>query len=112
MDATRTGQGDDQVIVFEGRVIGKAGLWDNQEIGFILAPDLWGRGLAREALEAVISRARARGVKRIAADVDPRNAASIGLLTRLGFVRSGAAKATTKIGDEWADSVYFELSLA
>lgn len=111
MEATASGQGDDQVVVFEGRVIGKAGLWDNREVGFILAPELWGRGLAHEALEAVIARARSRGVTRIAADVDPRNGASIGLLTRLGFVRTGEAKATVKVGDEWADSLYFELVL-
>jgi RimJ/RimL family protein N-acetyltransferase len=112
MDATRTGQGNDQVVVFEGRVIGKAGLWDNEEIGFILAPEMWGRGLAREALEMVIARARMRAVKRITADVDPRNLASIGLLTRLGFVHTGEAEATIKVGDEWADSVYLELILA
>lgn len=111
MEATASGHGDDQVVVFEGRVIGKAGLWDNREVGFILAPDLWGRGLAREALEAVIARARSRGLTRVAADVDPRNAASIGLLTRLGFVRTGEAKATVKVGDKWADSLYFELVL-
>jgi RimJ/RimL family protein N-acetyltransferase len=111
MAATASGQGDDQVVVFEGRVIGKAGLWDNREVGFILAPDLWGRGLAREALAAVIARARSRGLTRITADVDPRNAASIGLLTRLGFVRKGEAKATVKVGDEWMDSLYFELVL-
>jgi RimJ/RimL family protein N-acetyltransferase len=62
-------------------------------------------------LAAVIARARSRGLTRIAADVDPRNAASIGLLTRLGFVRKGEAKATVKVGDEWMDSLYFELVL-
>jgi RimJ/RimL family protein N-acetyltransferase len=112
MDASRDGEGDDQVILFEGRVIGKAGLWDNEEIGFILAPEMWSKGLAREALEAVIDRARQRGVARITADVDPRNAASLGLLTRLGFVRTGEAKATVQVGGEWADSVYFQLDLS
>ncbi len=112
MEATQAGEGDDQVVVFEGQVIGKAGLWNNEEIGFILAPELWGQGLAREALEAVIAQARKRGVARITADVDPRNALSIGLLTRLGFVQTGEARATVKVGDEWADSLYFELVLA
>jgi ribosomal-protein-alanine N-acetyltransferase len=112
MEATESGRGDDQVVIFEGRVIGKAGLWDSREIGFILAPDLWGRGLAREALEAVIARACLQGRTRIAADVDPRNAASIGLLIRLGFVQTGEAKATAKVGEEWVDSLYFELVLA
>jgi ribosomal-protein-alanine N-acetyltransferase len=111
MEATASSLGDDQVVVYEGRVIGKAGLWDNREVGFILAPDMWGKGLAREAVEAVIARARSRGLTRIAADVDPRNAASIGLLNRLGFVQTGEAKATAKVGDEWVDSLYFELVL-
>ena len=44
MAAKAAGEGDDQVVLHEGRVIGKAGLWDNEEIGFILAPEVWGRG--------------------------------------------------------------------
>jgi RimJ/RimL family protein N-acetyltransferase len=111
MEATASGEGDDQVVLLDDKVIGKAGLWDNEEVGFILAPAFWGQGLARAALEMVIARARDRRVARITADVDPRNAASIGLLTRLGFIRTGEAKATVQVGDEWADSVYFELAL-
>ena len=47
---------DDFVIEFSGEVIGKAGFWRLPEIGFILRRDCWGRGLAREALDAVIAR--------------------------------------------------------
>ena len=112
IEATRAGTGDDQVVVLDGRVIGKAGLWDGEEIGFILARDIWGRGLAREALEAVIERARARGAPRITADVDPRNRASLALLDKLGFVKTGEARATLKVGDLWVDSVYLELKLS
>jgi ribosomal-protein-alanine N-acetyltransferase len=112
IEATSAGTGDDQVAVMDGRVIGKAGLWDGQEIGFILARDVWGRGLAREALEAVVERARGRGVSRITADVDPRNAASLGLLGKLGFVKTGEAKATMKVGGLWVDSVFLELRLS
>jgi RimJ/RimL family protein N-acetyltransferase len=111
MEATAAGTGDDQVVLLDGSVIGKAGLWDNEEIGFILAPALWGQGLAREALELVIERARARGVPRITADVDPRNAASLALLGKLGFVKTGEARATMQVGGEWVDSVYLELRL-
>lgn len=112
IEATRAGTGDDQVVVLDGRVIGKAGLWDGQEIGFILARDVWGRGLAREALETVIERARARGALCITADVDPRNTASLALLKKLGFVKTGEAKATLKVGGVWVDSVYLELRLS
>jgi ribosomal-protein-alanine N-acetyltransferase len=112
IEATSAGTGDDQVVVMDGRVIGKAGLWDGQEIGFILAREVWGRGLALEALKAVIERARARGVSRLTADVDPRNAASLGLLGKLGFVKTGEAKATMKVGGLWVDSVFLELRLS
>lgn len=110
--ATEAGRGDDQVVIFEGRVIGKAGLWDNHEIGFIFSSAFWGLGLAREALGAVIDRARRRGAARIQAEADPRNAPCLRLLSRMGFTEIGRAKATMKVGDAWVDSVYLELTLA
>lgn len=101
---------DDYVIEHQGRVIGKAGCYRLPEIGYILHPDYWGRGLATEAVSAVIGRIFARhDLAALRADVDPRNAASIRLLQRLGFERTGAAKRTWRIGEEWCDSVYFEL---
>ncbi len=103
-------QADDFVLDYEGRVIGKAGMWEEPEIGFILHPDYWRQGLAREAIEAVIGHLfTTRGLKHITADVDPRNAASITLLTSLGFQETGRAVRTVKLGDEWCDSVYFAL---
>jgi ribosomal-protein-alanine N-acetyltransferase len=57
----------------------------------------------------VIARAFAQGRARLRADVDPRNLRSIVLLKRLGFRETGSAKRTYQIGEEWTDSVYFEL---
>ena len=49
-------------------------------------PDHWGKGLAHEAMRAVIDHAFAtQPVDPLMADVDPRNDASIRLLTKLGF---------------------------
>ena len=42
----------------------------------------------------------------ILADVDPRNAASLGLLGSLGFVETGRASNTILVGDDWCDSIY------
>lgn len=102
---------DDFVIVCAGHVIGKAGCWRIGEIGFILHPDYWGKGLAYEALNAVIPHNfETLPADRLLADVDPRNAASLRLLARLGFVETGRANATIKVGSDWCDSVYLELT--
>ncbi|MFN6982814.1 MAG: GNAT family N-acetyltransferase [Brevundimonas sp.] len=102
--------GDDFVVEAQGRVIGKAGFWRLPEIGYILHPDYWGRGLATEALTAVIDHVMAtRDIATVTADVDPANAASIRLLTRLGFQQTGAASRTWLVGGVWMDSLYFGL---
>jgi len=101
----------DFVVEREGKVIGKAGFWRLPEVGYILHPDHWGQGLAREAVAATIDHVFAtREIDELTADVDPENAASIRLLERLGFVRTGFAERTLKIGDEWKDSFYYSLS--
>lgn len=105
------GEGEDWVIELDGRAIGKAGLWRFPEIGFILHPDQWGRGYAREALVPVIERAFTQhGLSEVTADVDPHNSASLRLLTGLGFVETGRAERTLKLGDEWYDSVYLTIA--
>lgn len=102
---------DDYIIEHEGRVIGKAGCYRLPEIGFILDPACWGKGLAREALEAVIRHIFAtRLVEALIVDVDPRNQASLGLLKRLGFRETGRAKGSWTIGEEVCDSVYLALA--
>ncbi|MDF1727282.1 MAG: GNAT family N-acetyltransferase [Sulfitobacter sp.] len=101
------------VVEHEGRVIGKAGFWRLPEVGFILHPDCWGRGLATEALRALIAHGfGARGLERIVADVDPGNGASLAVLTKLGFVETGREKATLEIAGVWYDSVYLALMRA
>jgi RimJ/RimL family protein N-acetyltransferase len=102
-------EADDFALVFQGRVIGKAGVWQNDEVGYIIAREAWGMGLASEAMRAVIARAFAQGRPRLHADVDPRNQRSITLLKKLGFRETGTAKNTYQIGGEWSDSVYLEL---
>jgi ribosomal-protein-alanine N-acetyltransferase len=59
------------------------------EIGYILAPSCWGGGIAREAVSAVIDHIFAEGQRKVFADTDPDNAASRGMLERLGFKLEG-----------------------
>ncbi len=49
-------------------------------------------------------------IDEVVAEVDPRNAASLRLLARLGFRETGRASRTLRVGDEWCDSVYLALS--
>lgn len=100
----------DFVIEYEGRAIGKAGMWKLPEIGFFLHPVLQGKGIMREALTAIIPHLFATyGMDALTADVDPRNDASIGLLTSLGFRETHRAERTIQLRGEWCDSVYFAL---
>jgi RimJ/RimL family protein N-acetyltransferase len=56
------------------------------EIGYTIAPAFQRRGYAVEALRAVLTELEeACGIRRFVARTDPRNVASIALLTRLGF---------------------------
>ena len=110
MAEVANGEADDLAIVLNGTVIGKVGLWQANEIGVIVSPERWSRGYATEAMRAAIARAFGRGINLITADIDPENTASRRLFEKLGFRVTGSAKATFKIGEVWADSLYVALS--
>lgn len=74
----------------EGMPIGLSGLikrdtLDHVDIGYAFLRAHRGRGYAFEAARAVAAHARRLGVERLAAIVDPDNAASIALLRKLGM---------------------------
>ncbi len=101
---------EDYLIEEDRRVIGLVGSNPLPDFGFILHPDRWGQGIALEASQAVIGHIfAAHDVPYLTAEADPRNLASLGLLGRLGFVRTGEAKNTLRVGAKWVDSVYFRL---
>lgn len=66
------------------------------EIGYLLAPEHWGGGIAGEAVRRVIDHLFAvDGLRRIFADADPENWPSRKLLEALGFTREGVLR------EEW-----------
>src|SRR5437868_2300537 len=84
----------------EGRYIGYCGIYPHVEAGraipgegvlaFYLARPYWGRGLATEAGRAFVEFGFGElRLSRIVAGVDARNAASIRVIEKLGFVRFG-----------------------
>ena len=102
--------GEDFAITRDGRLIGEVGAGRLPDFGFMLHPDCWGEGLATEASRGFIDYIFAKPeVAELTADVDPRNVASLGVLGKLGFVVTGTAEKTFRLGDEWCDSVYLAL---
>ena len=98
------------VIEMDSRVIGTAGMHHDNEVGFLLHPDHWRKGIVREAMQAIIPRIWAvTDVPYVMADADPLNIASCGLLENLGFHISHSATNTFCINGVWSDSVYYRL---
>lgn len=98
------------------RIIGTCTLFNvstihqRAEIGFALARSFWGRGLAREALVALLAFAFAElNVHRVEADADPRNERSIRLLERLGFRREGILRERYLVSGERQDALMLGL---
>jgi RimJ/RimL family protein N-acetyltransferase len=80
------------------------------ELGYILRRDHWGRGLAHEALTALVSHAFGpMGLHRLEADIDPRNAGSIRSVERLGFKPEGRLRERYFVAGEIQDSLIYGL---
>ena len=82
---------DDTAIGFVA--VGEKRQGNVTELGYLLAREYWGGGIAREAVSAVIGQVFGEGQRRVFADVDPDNAASRALLERLGFKLEGVLRA-------------------
>jgi RimJ/RimL family protein N-acetyltransferase len=102
------------ILKESGRIAGDIGIHfideDQVELGITLAQNFQGKGLATEALSAVI-RLLFNDLKkhRIIASVDPRNDPSVRLIKRLGFRQEAHFRQSLKIGNEWIDDLVFAL---
>ncbi|MES2097424.1 MAG: GNAT family protein [Pseudomonadota bacterium] len=63
------------------------------EIGYALVRAYWGKGIVTEAVAALIDLLFAEGQRRVFADTDPDNKASIAVLQRLGFTLEATLRA-------------------
>ena len=80
------------------------------EIGYAMGRAYWGRGYMHEALEALVSHAfEVLQMRRLEADVDPRNTASIRTLERLGFQREGFLRERWHVEGEIQDALFYGL---
>jgi RimJ/RimL family protein N-acetyltransferase len=80
------------------------------EIGYALRHDHWGGGWAHEALTELLDYVfNVLQLRRLEADVDPRNPRSLQLLQRLGFQREGLLRERWEVAGELQDSVLLGL---
>jgi RimJ/RimL family protein N-acetyltransferase len=80
------------------------------EVGYALARAVWGQGYAQEAGLAVVRYAfDVLGLRRLEADIDPRNVASARILERLGFTREGLLRERWIVAGEVSDSALYGL---
>lgn len=82
---------------------------EHAEVGVTLAPHTQGRGVATEALGALVDALLASGVRRIEARTDPANLASIRVLERLGFEVEAVLHETAMVDGAWVDDVLWAI---
>ena len=82
-----------------GKLIGRAGL-EHNEMGYMIAPELWNRGYATEVCRFIIDYARENtDFEKLYCRIDERNEASVHLAKKLGFVRNGQIGNERNIGE-------------
>jgi RimJ/RimL family protein N-acetyltransferase len=98
----------------DGHLLGEVALILNDrallqgEIGFILHPDHQGHGYAFEAAQAMLEIGfRNAGLRRIIGRCDARNAASAGLMEKLGLRREAQFRQSEWIKGEWIDRLIY-----
>ncbi len=105
------------IVLKENRkLIGTIGIhnWNKRvgraEIGYELHPEYWRKGLAKEAVHAVLDHAfNELEIKRIGALVFPENKVSAGMLEKIGFLREGLLRAYLHQDGRSHDSFMFSL---
>jgi ribosomal-protein-alanine N-acetyltransferase len=99
-----------------GKMIGTIGYWRlmpehyRAEIGYLLDPAEWGKGMMKEALHAAIHYAFEKmGLHSIEANVNPANTASAALLKSCGFTKEAHFKENYFYNGVFSDSAIYSL---
>ncbi len=80
------------------------------DIGYIIAPLWQGQGIATEAVSAMIAHCFGTlGLHRLQAFIDPGNAASRGLVEKLGFRCEGLLREHLRVEEVWRDDRVYGL---
>ncbi|MGN7968101.1 GNAT family N-acetyltransferase [Microbacterium sp. 22296] len=102
--------------VSDGPVVGDLVLFHldpqagSAEIGWVVSPAASGRGLATEAVRALVDTAfRVYGLRRLTARIDPENVRSVALAERLGMRREAHFVENEWFKGRWSDELRFAL---
>ncbi len=80
------------------------------EVGYALGHEYWGRGYMNEALTTLVGFAFGTlAMRRLEADIDPRNVGSLHAVERLGFRHEGLLRERWQVNGELQDSVVLGL---
>lgn len=80
------------------------------EIGYIIHPDYWNRGIVQEAIQPVIEYGlNTMKLHSIEAHINPANAASERILIKNGFIKEGHFKECLYYNGKFLDTVIFSL---
>ena len=97
-------------------VIGYIGIWRMQpehfrtEIGYVLHPHHWRKGLISEALNKISSFAlHELGFHSLEANINPENIASAAVLEKAGYLREAYFKENFFFGGKFLDSAVYSL---
>ncbi|MDQ1816248.1 GNAT family protein [Massilia sp. CCM 9210] len=102
----------------EGRIAGRANLKDidrskgSAEVGYRIAHDQTGKGLATFALQNLIALARSTWqLRELRAEITLANQGSAAVLRKCGFVHAGELPRLAMIDNAWADGARYLLDL-
>ncbi len=100
----------------DGRILGTCTLFHldtrnmRAELGYCLASAYWKKGYMTEALTALIDHAFGpMKLRRLEADVDPRNENSMRILGKLGFSQEGLLRERWNVNGEIQDTAFLGL---
>ncbi|MCC3302637.1 GNAT family N-acetyltransferase [Arthrobacter sp. zg-Y895] len=106
-------------VLFQDRLVGTAAVWTtsasdrNGELGYTLAHDVWGQGLATEAAALLLGHAFGpMGLVRVEATCHPGNAGSVRVLEKNGFAFEGRLREHRLVRGKRRDSLLFAALLS
>lgn len=98
----------------DDKLIGLINFWNitkenhRAEIGYMLLPEYWNKGIMNEALEAAIDAGfRHFHFHSLEANVNPENTASVRILEKQGFVREGYFRENCYFKGKFYDSAVY-----